>query len=94
MWEQLPDNTLFYSTGVLINHQLFVVGGCDAEGNSMGDVYRYDSVNGSWEKIGLLNIPRLQCHAVCLPGDDLMVVGGCEMLNGPLTNAVEISTIL
>ena len=94
VWEQLPDNTLFYSTGVLINHQLFVVGGCDAEGNSMGDVYRYDSVNGSWEKIGLLNIPRLLCHVVCLPGDDLMVVGGCEMLNGPLTNAVEISTIL
>ncbi len=94
LWHQVADTPAYRSTCVTLNGELVVVGGCDSSKNPTDSVYAYDPVTDSWNVISTMNIARLRCLAVVLPGDRLMVVGGHTSRSySSFTASVEIATL-
>ena len=81
------------STCVTMNGQLLTVGGLSISDQKYSKaIHKYNQSNDNWETIGFLDTPRINCFAVVLPGERLMVVGGdCAMLTLKDTDTVEFA---
>ncbi len=93
VWHQVADTPAYVSTCVTLKEELVIVGGRNSSSIPTDSVYTYDPVTDSWNVINHVNIARWQCLAVVLPGDILMVVGGCTSSSYSRTSSVEMATI-
>ena len=90
VWKEISSLPITRSTLVTFDGHLLAIGGkCDS-GNATTDVYRYDSHTDSWNVISQMKNKRSHCLAVCLPEDQLIVVGGWTGIGGGDTDSVEI----
>ena len=91
VWKEISSLPVTRSTLASFGGQLLAIGGRDISGNPTTDVYRYDSHTDSWHVISQMKNKRLQCLAVTLPEDRLIVVGGRTGMWGTgETSSVEI----
>ncbi len=92
VWHQVADTPAYMSTCVTLNGKLVAVGGCHSFSTLTDSVYAYNPVTDSWNVISHMNIAQWGCLAVVLPGDRLMVVGGCTSNTySSQTTSVEIA---
>ena len=79
VWDTITDFPVRDSTCVTLNGQLLAVGGRDSHNKDTNNIYSYDTKTNSWEVISHMPTPRHNCLVTVLPGNKLMVVGGCYM---------------
>ena len=76
VWKEISSLPVTRSTLASFGGHLLAIGGTDDSMTPTTDVYRYDSHTDSWHVISQMKNKRLQCLAVTLPADQLIVVGG------------------
>ena len=76
VWRILNSLPVVRSTLVLLGGHLLAVGGRDDLRNPTNEIYRYDFQTDLWHVITYMKNKRSMCHAVTLPEDRLIVVGG------------------
>ena len=72
IWRALPDVPAKWSTPASLCGQLVTVGGV-----GVGTIHQYNMTSDSWEDIGCMPTARYDSLVVVLPGEMMMVVGGC-----------------
>jgi serine/threonine protein kinase len=91
VWSSASDVPVKHSTYVIFCGQLLALGGVDSYSKSITAVFLYDPSTDIWEVVSHMRLPRQQCFAAVLPGNQLLVVGG-KIDTEQITNAVEIGT--
>ena len=104
IWHEIANLPITLSTSVILNGQLLAVGGmysqsdkrADSKVKSTNEIFSYDTEKNSWEVIDYMPTARYWCLVAVLPGNKMMVVGGCNDLDTKEveTNIVEIATVL
>ena len=89
IWKEIRSLPVSCSTLVSFVGHLLAVGGENDTWNTTTDVYRYNPQNDSWNVAGRMKTQRMQCFAVALPHEQLVVVGGARKI-GEETDSVEI----
>ena len=98
IWHEIASLPITLSTSVILNGQLLAVGGkyshldnraVDSKIKATNEIFLYDTKTNTWKVINCMSTPRYWCLAAVLPGNKLMVVGGCNDFE---TNKVEIAT--
>ena len=78
VWHSAAKLPVVQSTLVSCQSQLFAVGGQDRSSHlPVPDVFRYSPSSNEWSRCSQMTTPRSRCFAVCLHGNQLMVLGGC-----------------
>lgn len=72
-----------HTATVLANGQVLVVGGRDANSQSLTNVELYDPAAGKWFQTGSLNVGRAVHTATLLPNGKVLVAGGNHSNGGP-----------
>ncbi len=81
-WREIPAAPLTHTTCTSLNGSLVLVGGLKNGKKASGEVYRYDTMEFSWELIGVIPTPRYCSVSAVVPSSrELLVVGG---INGPI----------
>ena len=78
IWETI-DPPVFASTLATVNGHLLAIGGKET---GLGlyktkNVHRYNPATNLWEVISQMSVARCDCLTAVLPGNKLLVVGGC-----------------
>ena len=94
VWKYMTESKLVHSTAVVINGHLLAMGGVSSQHKSTTYMFRYNYFSSLWEQVGLMNVARSLCYAVCLPNNEIMVAGGNTSNPQTITNLAEIATIL
>ena len=76
VWRVVHSLPIVRSTLVFLGGHLLAVGGRDDLRNPTNEVYGYNFQTDSWHVITHMKNKRSMCHAVTLPEDRLIVVGG------------------
>ena len=93
VWHTAAKLPAVHSTLVSYHGQLFAVGGQNRGTNiPVSDVHRYSASSNEWTVSGHMTIPRSRCFAVCLHGNQLMVLGG-SVESYTLTDSIEIAQL-
>ena len=93
VWQKTADTPVYRSTCTNLSGHLLAVGGCDSDYKPTSAIHTYDPVKNSWTVISHMATPRYQGLVAVLPGDKLMVVGGCDT-RYTVVSDVEIATVL
>ena len=92
VWREVASLPVAHSTCASLNGQLIAVGGWDSDNKkSTNSVYAYDPTTDRWDVISLMPTARSRCLVAVLPGNQLMVLGGCTSI-GSTTDKVEVAT--
>ena len=64
--------------------KMYILGGMDAEGNTLNDMWKYDPASNAWTQITAVGAPpdRAYHSMVTLPDGKLAVLGGITKANG------------
>ena len=97
-WSRLPNSptaaTPFpHTTCVSIHCQLLTIGGKDSERKPATTIHMYNPTTDSWEVISHTITPRYDCIAAVLPNNQLMIVGGFNIVGDETSESVELATI-
>ena len=96
VWHQVTNLPVRASSCATLCGQLLAVGGCDDSfENRTTAIRQYDPETNSWEVISHMPTGRSSTLVAVLPGNKLMVVGGCTCKSGgrmERTDIVEIAT--
>ena len=94
VWREVASLPVVYSTCASLNGQLIAVGGWDSYNEkTTNSVYAYDPTTDRWDVISTMPTARYLCLVAVLPGNQLMVVGGCtDSTYGTMTDKVEVAT--
>ena len=95
VWQKVADIPVYAipvykSTCTTVRGHLLAVGGCDSDGKPTTAVHKYDPVKNTWAIISRMKMPRYDSLVTILPGDKLMVVGGCTPT---VIDTVEIASV-
>ncbi len=60
---------------VIISDVIYVIGGCNNEGDEVNTLQSFDMITQAWTTLPPMTETR-KYHAVCLQGDRIIVVGG------------------
>ena len=92
VWRKVASLPVAHSTCASLNGQLIAVGGWDSDNKkSTNSVYAYDPTTDRWDVISMMPTARSRCLVAVLPGNQLMVLGGCTSI-GSTTDKVEVAT--
>jgi N-acetylneuraminic acid mutarotase len=88
--ESMPTPRAYAAVAVL-DGQIYVMGGRDANGNPLGTVERYDPVQDEWQTVARLRDPRYNAAATVL-GGRILLTGGRALDDGQVvvTDDVEV----
>ena len=94
VWREVASLPVVSSTCASLNGQLIAVGGEDTHNmKTTNSVYAYDPTTDRWDVISTMPTARYHCLVAVLPGNQLMVVGGCTgSIIYSLTDKVEVAT--
>lgn len=94
VWESLPDmpTKRVYSAATVHGDYLFVLGGCDARGQPLDAVDRYDSKTNKWLSLKKMPSPRASFTAISLTEERLVVIGGVNLQQKPV-GAIDVYNI-
>ena len=87
VWYRITDVPVYHSTCAVVNCELVVVGGEDAESKTTSAIHKYNPATVSWDIISNMPTARAYCLVAVLPPNEVMVLGG-------YTDKVEIASIL
>ena len=93
LWDTNDTLPVIDSTCATLNGQLVAVGGKDSDNKATNNVYSYDAETNSWEVISHMPTARFWCLVAVLPGNKLMVVGGCTPHETNI-NKVEVAIVM
>ena len=91
VWCEVASLPVVRSTCASLNGQLIAVGGFDSVTKLSNSVYAYNPRTDHWDVISTMPTARYDCLVAVLPGNQLMVVGGCTE-QGKVTDKVEVAT--
>lgn len=77
LWKRFASLPVGRSTFVVFNNELIAVGGRDSAGKPSSGIYHYNTINGYWTFLSRMPLSRSDCHVSVLPGNKLLIVGGC-----------------
>ena len=94
VWREVASLPVVLSTCASLNGQLIAVCGMDSHNEKTSNsVYAYDPTTDRWDVISTMPTARSRCLVAVLPGNQLMVVGGCTgSTYGSRTDKVEVAT--
>ena len=93
VWREVASLPVVLSTCTSLNGQLIAVGGSDSHNKTTNAVYAYDPTTDRWDVISTMPTARRSCLVAVLPGNQLMVVGGCTGSSyDTMTDKVEVAT--
>ena len=96
VWREVASLPVTHSTCASLNGQLIAVGGSDSHNEKItNSVYAYDPTTDRWDVISMMPTARCHCLVAVLPGNQLMVVGGCTgsaYMYDTMTDKVEVAT--
>ena len=93
VWHQVAQLPDCKSSCATLCGQLLAVGGCgDIFGNFSNAIHQYSPATNSWKVISYMPTARSDTLVAVLPGNKLMVVGGCTDILTE-TDEVEIATL-
>ena len=95
VWHRVADLPVHSSSCATLCGLLLAVGGRD-DSRSTDCIHQYNPATNSWEVISHMPTARWDTLVAVLPGNKLMVVGGCALtpaLFGSETDTVEIATL-
>ena len=93
VWREVASLPVVRSTCASLNGQLIAVGGWDSHNEkTTTSVYAYDPTTDRWDIISTMPTARRLCLVAVLPGNQLMVVGGCTGGHFSETDKVEVAT--
>ena len=92
VWKEVAAPPVAWTTYVSIHGRLLAIGGWDSDKKPTRAIHMYNPTTDIWKVISNMGIPRYNCIAAVLPGNQLMVVGGLtdEVAE---TDSVEFATI-
>ena len=98
VWHRVANLPVHSSSCATLCGQLLAVGGCDDNFEDYTTViHQYNPATNSWEVISHMPTARSDTLVAVLPGNKLMVVGGCTKFVGSrstsCTDTVEIATL-
>ena len=91
VWSTLEDLLVDVNACITLNGQLLAVGS-DSNHMTRTNIYTYNTKTNSWDIISHMPTPRYQCLLTVLPGNKLIVVGGCSFYSEDM-NKVEIAIV-
>lgn len=98
VWKTVASLPVTQSTCVTLNGQLLAIGGYKNgffSDSPTPNVYMFHADKNKWELISKMNINRYAVFAAVLPGNQLIVVGGCTRVQWEgKTDSVEIATVV
>ena len=77
-WFEFSQLPVTQATLASFNDRLLAIGGNDDSGNPTKNVYVYDGHTDSWKVVMKMRNKRSSCLTATLPGDRLIIVGGCS----------------
>ena len=92
VWQKVANIPVLRSTCVVINGELFAVGGRTSTYRSSADIYCYNPFDDSWQVAGQMPTARSMCIAASVM-NKLLVIGGLKEEDEP-TDAMEIGTFI
>ena len=94
VWREVASLPVNHSTCASLNGHLIAVGGEDSHYKKItNSVYAYDPTTDCWDVISTMPTARHGSLVAVLPGNQLMVVGGCTGRSGSsTTDKVEVAT--
>ena len=92
VWQKVANIPVFRSTCVVINGELFAIGGRTSTYRSSADIYCYNPFDDSWQVAGQMPTARSMCIAASVM-TKLVVIGGLKEYDEP-TDAMEIGTFI
>ena len=92
VWQEVADVPVEDITCVAFNGHLRAIGESNSNGRPT-NIYTLNPITKSWKVTSQIPTPRSHCLAAALPGNKLMVVGGCRWHRSHGTNLLDIVEI-
>ena len=92
-WNVTNDIPVYYSTCTTLSDELLAIGGLDSRRRPTSAIHTYNPDSNSWEVVSHMPTARYDCLVSVLPGNRLIVAGGCTSSSwGSWTDVMEIGT--